>query len=74
MRALGLTPFLLVLLVARPAGAADLCGTLFVPDGYTLLCETRIEDGKRRERMVVRPSGSSIRLRSLSPGRSLSCG
>jgi hypothetical protein len=57
MRALGLTPFLLVLLVARPAGAADLCGTLFVPDGYALLCETRIEDGKRRERVVVRPSG-----------------
>jgi hypothetical protein len=56
MRALGLTPFLLVLLAVRPAGAADLCGSLFVPDGYVLVCETRIEDGKRNERVVVRPS------------------
>ena len=58
MRALGLAPFLLALLVARPAGADDLCGILFVPDGYALLCETRIEDGKRSERVVVRPSGT----------------
>jgi len=43
MRALGLTWIPLVLLVARPAGAADLCGSLFVPDDYALLCETRVE-------------------------------
>ena len=41
MRALGPAPFLLVLLAALPAGAADLCGGLFVPDGYALLYETQ---------------------------------
>jgi hypothetical protein len=56
MRALGLTPFLLFLLAACPAAAADLCGSLFVPDGYALVCETRIEGGKRNEQVVVQPS------------------
>ncbi len=38
MRALGLALFPLALLVTRQAGATDLCGSLFVPDGYTLVC------------------------------------
>jgi hypothetical protein len=45
--------------VASPAEAAALCESLFVPDGYTLICETRIESGQRSERVVVRPSGGT---------------
>ena len=59
MRALGLAWIPLVLLVAGPVGAADLCDRLFVPDGYALLCETRVEGGRRSERVVVRPGGGA---------------
>ena len=45
--------------VASRAEAAALCESLFVPDGYTLICETRIESGQRSERVVVRPSGGA---------------
>jgi hypothetical protein len=60
MRAPGSVLFLLVLLAARPGGAADPCGEgLFVPDGYALLCETRVEGGRRSGRVVVRPGGGA---------------
>ena len=60
MRAPGSVLFLLVLLAARPGGAADPCGEgLFVPDGYALLCETRVEGGRRSKRVVVRPGGGA---------------
>lgn len=45
--------------VAPAAEAAALCESLFVPDGYTLVCETRIESGRRSERVVVRPSAGA---------------
>ena len=48
-----------LMVVASRAEAADLCESLFVPDGYTLICETRIESGQRSERVVVRPSGGT---------------
>ncbi len=66
MRALCLTWIPLVLLVAGPVGAADLCDRLFVPDGYALLCETRAEGGRRTERVVVRPSGGAAALAGLT--------
>jgi hypothetical protein len=66
MRALGLAWIPLVLLVAGPVGAADLCDRLFVPDGYALLCETRAEGGRRTERVVVRPSGGAAALAGLT--------
>jgi hypothetical protein len=68
MRAPVPVPLLLVLLLlaARPAGAADLCRGLFVPDGYALLCEARVEDGRRSERVVVRPSGGAAALAGLT--------
>ena len=69
MRAPGSVLFLLVLLAARPGGAADPCGGLFVPDGYALLCETRVEGGRRSERVVVRPGGGAAAvLGAAGPG------
>ena len=66
MRALGLAWIPLVLLVAGPVGAADLCDRLFVPDGYALLCETRVEGGRRTERATVRPGGGAAALAGLT--------
>ena len=66
MRALKPTLLLLTLLAIRPAGAADLCGSLFVPDGYALVCQTRIEAGRRGERVVVRPGGGALALAGLT--------
>jgi hypothetical protein len=66
MRPLGLAWILFVMLVARPAGAADLCGSLIVPDGYALLCETRVEGGRRTERTTVRPGGGAAALAGLT--------
>ncbi len=47
-------------LTARVEAAAlpssPFCGSLSVPEGYVLTCETRIEAGQRSERAVVRPS------------------
>ncbi len=48
-----------LLAIAPGAEAAALCDSLFVPEGYTLICETRIESGKRSERIVVRPSAGA---------------
>jgi hypothetical protein len=66
MRALILTALVPVLLAARPAGAAGLCDRLAVPEGYTLACETRVEDGSRPQRVVVRPSGGPVSLAELT--------
>jgi len=43
----------------EPAVAAPLCDGLFVPEGYALTCETRIEGATRTEQAVVRPGGAT---------------
>jgi hypothetical protein len=37
-----------------------------VPDGYALLCETRVEGGRRSGRVVVRPGGGAAALGELT--------
>jgi hypothetical protein len=54
----------LFLIAAEAPG--NLCDSLFVPEGYAVTCETRIEAGEREERVVVRPSGSRFGLAELS--------
>ncbi|HEX8375986.1 MAG TPA: hypothetical protein VF606_12495 [Geminicoccaceae bacterium] len=56
--AAGLFCLLLSATTGRDAAAAgSLCDGLFVPDGYALTCETRIEGTARTEQAVVRPGG-----------------
>lgn len=55
-----------LLLLASGAQAA-LCDDLSVPEGYALVCETRVEGGRRGERAVVRPSsGAAAALAELT--------
>ena len=48
------------------AAAGSLCDGLFVPEGYALTCETRIEGATRTERAVVRTSGGATSLAQLT--------
>jgi hypothetical protein len=66
-------PLTVGLLLVASEAPANLCDSLFVPEGYALTCETRIEAGEREERVVVRPSDSrfsvaELSIRPLKPG------
>ena len=52
---------------APAAGIAALCGRLAVPEGYELVCETRVTAGARAEQATVRPeSGPASTLAQLT--------
>jgi hypothetical protein len=67
MRAAAVTAALPLLLLAHGSARAALCDDLTVPEGYTLVCETQVEGGRRSERAVVRPSsGAAAALAELT--------
>ncbi len=52
--------------VTAATAAGSLCDGLFVPEGYALTCETRIEGATRTEQAVVRTSGGATSLAQLT--------